>query len=71
MRTKSLLLCPSCALGYRRRGLDGQHRERFDLGATIYSKSGISAEIGVGFEGLGGDGYSSKSINGRLKIPLN
>ena len=44
---------------------------RFDIGATIYNKSGISADVSLGYEGLGGDGYSSKSVTGRLKIPLN
>ncbi len=44
---------------------------RFDLGATITSKSGVSLDLGVGYEGLGRDGYSSRSATGRLKIPLN
>lgn len=44
---------------------------RFDLGATLYNKSGISADVSLGYEGLGGDGYSSKSVTGRLKVPLN
>ncbi|NOU05522.1 MAG: DUF11 domain-containing protein [Hyphomicrobiaceae bacterium] len=43
---------------------------RVDLGVAVQSQSGISAGVGVGLEGLGGDGYSSRSVTGTLKIPL-
>jgi len=43
---------------------------RFDVGATLYSTSGMSLEVNLGYEGLGHDQYSAKSITGRLRIPL-
>ena len=44
---------------------------RFDAGTSLNLKSGVSADINLGYEGLGGDGFSSRSVTGRLKIPLN
>lgn len=44
---------------------------RFDLGVTLRSQSGVSSCLGIGFEGLGGDGFSATSINGNVRIPLN
>ena len=43
---------------------------RFDIGATLQTSAGPSLEVNLGYEGLGHDNYSAKSIAGRLRIPL-
>ncbi|MBL8565786.1 MAG: DUF11 domain-containing protein [Hyphomicrobiaceae bacterium] len=43
---------------------------RFDIGASLQMSAGPSLELNLGYEGLGQDSYSSKSITGRLRIPL-
>ena len=44
---------------------------RFDLGVTAQTKAGPSVGVGASFEGLGGDGYKSRSAYGTVRVPLN
>ena len=44
---------------------------RLDLGVSVTTNFGVSAGVTVGMEGLGGDGFHSLSVTGKIKVPLD
>ncbi len=57
-------------------GSEGQTKKsdlnlRVDVGVNLSNQEGYTIGVGVGIEGRGGDEFISRSVRGKIRIPLN